>query len=694
VTNAATTGTSTSISTGNGLSSGQALNVNTGSSTFTTGNTQDNLNATRGFFYGGGANSYAGATTFANTGDFTGTLVAMTADATTAGTVLGISAKNLTTGKAIDVSLGTLYSGQTDSVGGYTVGAVNVRAQSFTGNVFNVSASGAAASTGNLANLSTNQLAGTVLNVVGNSLTSGTAVKVSTTSLAAAGKAVSITVGTAGTPLYVNSATGYSGNLIDLQVNAGSKFAVDQSGTLTLAGNLVVNGGTITGPTSSALAIDNGSSAINIGGATTAAVNLSQSGQTTAIKGAATIAQTLGVTGDLTVGASKFVVTALTGNTAIAGDVNVNGKFQTAAATGNTIVGGTLSILGATITGPASGTFGIDGGFAGGALNIGTTANTGTITIGRSGQTQALAGDVTVAGTIVGGANISTTAGGITITGNSTIVGTLTSLTGLTSSGTITFSGLTTGLVYNTSGVLTQVGNGTAGEVLTSNGAGSAPTFQGLSASKVVLVTTTGTTTYTPTAGTLALYVECIGAGGGGGGASGNNSQTAWGGGGGAGAYSAVYVASPAASYSVTVGTGGTAGTTSGSTGGAGGDTTVGSTSICTGKGGGGGFGMIAGTALLVQAGGAGGQASGGVGDLTASGAPGTRGIRLSSTVGGSGEGGSTMFGGGGAAVVAASSGNPATSYGGGGGGGGSISNPGRTGGVGYQGIVRIIEYR
>ena len=53
----------------------------------------------------------------------------------------------LATGKAIDVSLGTLYSGQTDSVAGYTVGAVNVRAQSFIGNVFNVSASGAASST-------------------------------------------------------------------------------------------------------------------------------------------------------------------------------------------------------------------------------------------------------------------------------------------------------------------------------------------------------------------------------------------------------------------------------------------------------------------------------------------------------------------------------------------------------------------
>jgi len=38
-------------------------------------------------------------------------------------------------------------------------------------------------------------------------------------------------VGTAGTPIFVNTAaSGYLGNLIDLQANTGSKFSVDQTG--------------------------------------------------------------------------------------------------------------------------------------------------------------------------------------------------------------------------------------------------------------------------------------------------------------------------------------------------------------------------------------------------------------------------------------------------------------------------------
>ena len=122
VNDATVAGTASSISTGNGLTTGQALSVNTGSSAFSTG-------AGSGFFYGGGSDSLTGATNFRSTGNFTGTLVALTADQTTAGTVLGISAQSLTSGKAIDVSLGTLYAGTTDAVAGYTIGAVNVRAQ-------------------------------------------------------------------------------------------------------------------------------------------------------------------------------------------------------------------------------------------------------------------------------------------------------------------------------------------------------------------------------------------------------------------------------------------------------------------------------------------------------------------------------------------------------------------------------------
>src|SRR5439155_133997 len=129
--------------------------------------------------------------------------------------------------------------------------------------------------------------------------------------------------------------------------------------------------------------------------------------------------------------------------------------------------------------------------------------------------------------------------------------------TGVTSSGTITFSGLTTGLVYNTTGVLSQVGNGTAGQVLTSNGA-SAPTFQAIvgTASNVVILAS-GTTTYTASAGTLAIAIECVGAGGGGGGASGGSGTASVGGGGGAGGYSIGYLASPSGAYTIQIGAGG-----------------------------------------------------------------------------------------------------------------------------------------
>src|SRR5207247_2383355 len=136
--------------------------------------------------------------------------------------------------------------------------------------IFNVSASGASSSTGNLAVFSSNQLAGNIVNVQANGLTTGTAVNVSTTSLAAGGKAVAVTVGTAGTPIFVNTAaSGYAGNLIDLQANGASKLSLNEAGQLTLAGNLLVRGGSITGSAvaTTVMNIDNGNnSAINIGG--------------------------------------------------------------------------------------------------------------------------------------------------------------------------------------------------------------------------------------------------------------------------------------------------------------------------------------------------------------------------------------------------------------------------------------------
>src|SRR5205823_14841910 len=98
---------------------------------------------------------------------------------------------------------------------------------------------------------------------------------------------------------------------------------------------------------------------------------------------------------------------------------------------------------------------------------------------------------------------------------------------------------------------------GTTGHVLTSYGAEVAPTIQAVAgtASNVVILAS-GTTTYTPSAGTLAIVIECVGGGGGGGGASGGSSTASVGGGGGAGGYQIGYIAAPSA-VSVQIGAGG-----------------------------------------------------------------------------------------------------------------------------------------
>jgi hypothetical protein len=328
---------------------GGTLNV---SGTTTLGNTNIANNTTfstgagTGFFYGGATGSATGANTISSSGVFTGTLLALTADQTESGTILGISAEGLKTGKAIDVSLGNVYQGTSDGFG--TIGAVNVRAKSFTGNIFNVSAEGLSSATGILANFKSNQVAGTVVNVLGNQLTGGTAVNVSATGLNTSGKAIAATVGASGTPIYVDTnPSGYSGNLIDLHANGSSRFSVNQAGALT-------------GPTTAAFTIDNGGQAINIGGGTTATLSLGKTGQIT------------NVLGDFQVATNKFTV---------------------AAASGDTVVAGTLQVKGASLTGSTTGALAIDNG--GQAINIGG-ATTAALNLGKTGQITNVLGTLTV----------------------------------------------------------------------------------------------------------------------------------------------------------------------------------------------------------------------------------------------------------------------------------------------------------
>jgi hypothetical protein len=334
-------------------------------------------------------------------------------------------------------------------------------------------------------------------------------------------------------------------------------------------------------------------------------------------------------------------------------------------------------------------------------MNIGT-ANAGLITIGRTTQTVAHPGNVTVAGTIVGGGNISTTLGGITITGNSTIAGTLTSLTGLTSSGAIQFSGLGQGVVLSgATGILSSV-NGTTGQVLTAT-TGAAPTWTTLSASNVVTIL--ANQTYNVPAGTKALYIECVGGGAGGGGAAtaaAGGGISSLGSGGGGGAYSGVYVGSPAASYVVTIGAGGAGGLAGNNPGASGGQTSVGAVCVAFGGGqfggafGGGLGGGLATNANLTVAGVAGAPGLSGTGDLKLDGGDGGPSLRLAAgLVGISGYGGHTPWAGETRGAVASGAGQAGNQYGGGGAGGVALNTAAAAaGGAGFAGAVRITEYR
>jgi hypothetical protein len=161
-----------------------------------------------------------------------------------------------------------------------------------------------------------------------------------------------------------------------------------------------------------------------------------------------------------------------------------------------------------------------------------------------------------------------------------------------------------------------DIGTGSSSQVLTSNGTGVAPTFQGISATgafdsvNVQVFTSSGT--YTPTSGMKYCVIECVGGGGaGGGGASTGPTTVASGGGGGGGGYSRGFFSSATigASQTVTIGSGGTAGTVGNNAGNAGTTTSVGS--LITATAGGGGAGSPASTVSIVNGAG-GGNGSGG----------------------------------------------------------------------------------
>jgi len=318
--------------------------TSTTSAAFTsTNNTAFTTGAGTGFYYGGAAGSLVGQNTISSSGNFTGTLFALTADSTTAGTILGISGQSLTTGKAIDVSLGAAYNLTAADSSGKVAGAVNVRAGAYNGNIFNVlSTANTGAATMNLANLQSGQTDGQLLkilttgaynggagtgivNVDANTAVGGTIARISATSLTgASSRALSISLGasSSATAILANTGASFTGNLIDLQANSVSQFKVDATNT-TLAGGLLGSNG-------ASFAIDEtGAHPINLGTTTATQINISRSGQLTNVGGTLTAASTLTVTG--TTPSSALVVSGT-------GDVTAQGIGTFGPTAGNQLV--------------------------------------------------------------------------------------------------------------------------------------------------------------------------------------------------------------------------------------------------------------------------------------------------------------------------------------------------------------------
>ncbi len=255
------------------------------------------------------------------------------------------------------------------------------------------------------------------------------------------------------------------------------------------------------------------------------------------------------------------------------------------------------------------------------------------------------------------------------------------------------------GVVYSGASAMGITPVGTSGQYLQSTGAGTPVWAQPGPVSVQVL---TSGTTYTRPAGITAIIIELVGGGGGSGGivSTGGSSDKGCGaGGGGGGAYTRKLIVSPAATYSFTIGAGGTAGANTGANGGAGGATSFNGGAI-TAPGGSGGTGESSTGIGTVAAGGAGGVVGIG-GDFMARGGAGDGGFSAR-YIGCGGQGGNSIFGGGAisgmAAVQGVAAGSAGNAYGGGASGPGSISSgtnqAATAGSAGAAGVIIIYEYK
>lgn len=231
---------------------------------------------------------------------------------------------------------------------------------------------------------------------------------------------------------------------------------------------------------------------------------------------------------------------------------------------------------------------------------------------------------------------------------------------------------------------------GTTGQVLTSNGAGALPSFQGGLITSVVQRVFTSSGTYTPTSGMKYCVVYCIGAGGAGGGSSGvtpvNVNSAGAGGGSGAMAISTITAATIGVSQTVTIGTGGVG--VAGANGGNGGSSSLGSLVVAAG-GSGGAVGSIFNN-VVAQGGNGGATYTGDYGTIGQIGGPS---IIVSTGQGTTGGGGNTIFGSGGSYIQIVGAGIAGTNGAGGSGAQSYNGSAANAGGNGGNGIIVIYEY-
>jgi hypothetical protein len=244
----------------------------------------------------------------------------------------------------------------------------------------------------------------------------------------------------------------------------------------------------------------------------------------------------------------------------------------------------------------------------------------------------------------------------------------------------------------------TVIGNGSvpagggSAQVLTKNSnADYDYSWKARNATKVIWITTVGSGTYTPTSGARAIYVEAVAGGGGSAGSLGTATSAAVAGGGGGGQWVTKYYSTVAASYSYSIGDGGTAGAATPTAGGSGGNTTF---DVVTASGGLGSVIPTAGTTNVISGvGGAPGNGTCGC-DVKLAGGNGDHGIRINGAAGGYGGRGGTSFW---ATSIGANNlnapGGPGNVYGGGASGGNSNTATGQAGAAGGQGAIKITEF-